>query len=162
MIPKEQLYKLWIDENRPLRDVVKILNISFRDAKIAIRFYDLLGAKLAMKRATVLNMGRRRAPKIVFKYVPRNEFRVKWIKFRLIILQRDHFKCRRCGKIAKVIHHIKSRKEFPELIFDENNVIALCKSCHGKIHYLYFLALQRDTIKLIENIFRRIVFFRPK
>lgn len=28
------------------------------------------------------------------------------------------------------MHHIKSRKNFPELMFDDENLITLCKTCN--------------------------------
>lgn len=50
--------------------------------------------------------------------------------------------CRRYGRLDKdglpvkatTAHHIKHRREFPELAFDVRNGRALCGACHNKEH----------------------------
>ncbi len=43
--------------------------------------------------------------------------------------------CDTCGtNKALIIHHKKSRKDYPELIDDKNNLIYLCETCHRMIH----------------------------
>ena len=55
-----------------------------------------------------------------------------WIKS---ILERDLYKCKQCSSTDILhVHHIKNWKEYPELRFDINNGITLCKSCHMKLH----------------------------
>lgn len=71
------------------------------------------------------------------KYQKRNEqerIKVKDYKqFRQEILKRDNFTCQECGsKYRLQVHHIKSRKDYPELIMDKDNCITLCISCHSK------------------------------
>ena len=42
--------------------------------------------------------------------------------------------CEVCGsKKNLTIHHIKSRKEYPELMFEISNCQRLCDKCHKKI-----------------------------
>lgn len=61
----------------------------------------------------------------------------RWAKFRLHIISRDNGMCQRCfikygiinGDILQV-HHIKSRAHYPELIYDEDNVITTCQTCN--------------------------------
>ena len=57
----------------------------------------------------------------------------KWWKNS--ILERDDYTCQRCfaKKNEKLLHthHIKSREEYPELIYDLDNGITLCVSCHS-------------------------------
>lgn len=64
----------------------------------------------------------------------------KWRKFRIMILKRDGAHCQRC--IIKYhfivstnleIHHIKPRSKYPELAYDEDNCITLCKSCNTQL-----------------------------
>ena len=54
------------------------------------------------------------------------------------ILKRDDYTCQMCfaKKSEKLLHthHIKSRKEYPELIYDLNNGITLCISCHSSVN----------------------------
>ena len=61
----------------------------------------------------------------------------KWYRFRKKIINRDHGRCQRClikYGILTVrpleVHHIKSRIHYPELMYDENNTITMCKTCN--------------------------------
>lgn len=45
---------------------------------------------------------------------------------------RDHPRCERCGRPSKVAHHIVSRKQGGS--DHPSNLVALCNSCHSKIH----------------------------
>jgi len=62
----------------------------------------------------------------------------KYKKWRINIYKKDKYKCQICGKHCGrkdiIAHHIKSFSEYPELRFDENNGITLCRNCHAKIH----------------------------
>lgn len=63
----------------------------------------------------------------------------KWKKKSEKIKRRDRYQCVRCrryGKIteAKIVHHIKDADEYPELAWDDGNLISLCIACHNKIH----------------------------
>lgn len=64
-------------------------------------------------------------------------------KLRKRILKRDNYTCQRCvikfGKHDKLIHenpqchHIKSWRDYPELAYDENNLITVCRDCNLKL-----------------------------
>lgn len=55
--------------------------------------------------------------------------------FRNDVLKRDHYQCVKCGeKINLNVHHIKAFAKYPELRFDADNGITLCKRCHRKVH----------------------------
>lgn len=63
----------------------------------------------------------------------------KWNKKRAIILRRDGYKCQWCKRYGKnveatTVHHIKHADEYPELEFEDSNLISLCASCHNKAH----------------------------
>ena len=32
------------------------------------------------------------------------------------------------------VHHIKHVDEFPELAYEDNNLVSLCQACHNKAH----------------------------
>jgi 5-methylcytosine-specific restriction endonuclease McrA len=65
----------------------------------------------------------------------------KWIKFKREIVERDYSTCWKCGSKNRIeVHHIASKKRFPEFHYDEENCITLCYWCHKIFH-------KRFTIK---------------
>lgn len=61
----------------------------------------------------------------------------RWHKLRRFIIHRDKGVCQRCLALCDVfnskdlqVHHIKPRVKYPELIFDESNLITLCRTCN--------------------------------
>lgn len=54
------------------------------------------------------------------------------------VYKRDKHICQmcglKCGAKNIIAHHIKNFLDYPELRFDINNGITLCRSCHKKIH----------------------------
>lgn len=61
----------------------------------------------------------------------------RWTKLRQYVLKRDGYLCQRClhkyGKLNPIelqAHHIKSRKNYPDLVFEERNILTLCKTCN--------------------------------
>ena len=68
-------------------------------------------------------------------------------KFRHDLLERDGHVCQHCGRPLESstlsIHHIKPRATHPELIYDADNCISLCKCCHVKLHRAQSLAEER-------------------
>lgn len=58
-------------------------------------------------------------------------------EWKVTVKERDNYTCQRCfGKHNKLLeaHHIKSKEEYPELIYDVDNGVTLCKSCHSIVH----------------------------
>lgn len=63
----------------------------------------------------------------------------KWKKKSEKIKRRDKYQCQLCkryGKIteAKIVHHIKPADEYPELEWEDSNLVSLCIGCHNKVH----------------------------
>lgn len=61
----------------------------------------------------------------------------KWAKLREHVLKRDRYLCQRCLHKFGIYnpnelqaHHIKSRKNFPDLVFEERNIMTVCKTCN--------------------------------
>lgn len=53
------------------------------------------------------------------------------------VKKRDNYICQECGESNKRLlqsHHIKSKSQYPNLIFDLNNGITLCVECHAQKH----------------------------
>jgi len=64
----------------------------------------------------------------------------RWKKKRKQIVQRDGGLCQRCFYKYKMIitedlqvHHIKNRVDFPELAFDDDNLICVCQVCNRQL-----------------------------
>lgn len=63
----------------------------------------------------------------------------KWERKRKMILRRDGYLCQLCKrygrmKEADTVHHIKHVDEYPELAYESDNLISICKKCHNKEH----------------------------
>jgi len=59
-----------------------------------------------------------------------------YVTYRKLVLDRDNFKCRVCGKKGRFLRHIKSVKDYPELGYELSNAITICKECDKEIHHL--------------------------
>lgn len=64
----------------------------------------------------------------------------KWKRLRIKIFERDSFHCQRCLLKYGILntesleaHHIKSRKNFPELRWEPKNILTLCKTCNVQL-----------------------------
>lgn len=57
-----------------------------------------------------------------------------WALLRAIVLYRDGYKCRKCGRsepaVVLQVSHIKSRGAHPSLAWNVENCLALCKKDH--------------------------------
>lgn len=63
-------------------------------------------------------------------------------KWKNKVFDRDDHTCQSCGKInfkirEKVSHHIIPVKRMPELWFEEENGITMCKGCHCAFHRIF-------------------------
>lgn len=90
-------------------------------------------------------------PKNIFKKGKKHPFWIKdrdtiklvetpeYNELRIKIFKRDNYTCQHCKqrgragyRILLELHHIKERKNYPELALDEENCITLCSDCHKK------------------------------
>lgn len=63
----------------------------------------------------------------------------KWKHKRECILRRDGYLCQKCRKYGRIVeaqtvHHIKHVDKYPELAYEDNNLVSLCNKCHNKEH----------------------------
>lgn len=68
----------------------------------------------------------------------------KWARLRESILKRDKYLCQRCfikyGIVNTedlTIHHIKSRHKHPELFYERNNLITICRVCNSQLEAMH-------------------------
>jgi 5-methylcytosine-specific restriction protein A len=59
-----------------------------------------------------------------------------WRKLRAAILRRSPL-CVDCGEAGRVtaaseVHHVKERRDFPDLALDPSNLEGLCRPCHNR------------------------------
>lgn len=57
-------------------------------------------------------------------------------QFRHFIFEKDDFTCQICGQRGGYLHchHIKEWAKYPELRYEPDNCITLCRECHYKQH----------------------------
>ena len=65
-------------------------------------------------------------------------------EWRKAVFKRDNYTCQKCGNNSGLHpHHIKSFANFKDLRYEINNGITLCNICHGKIHGIDFIKIQK-------------------
>lgn len=81
----------------------------------------------------------------------------RWRDLRKVIMNRDGNYCQRCSIKFEIIelenlqvHHIKPRVEYPELTFEESNLITLCKTCNLQLGTKGILDFEPNERKDIE------------
>lgn len=57
-------------------------------------------------------------------------------EWRLAVYKKDYWTCQDCNVKQKhpIAHHKKTWNDYPELRYDVNNGVTLCRSCHKKRH----------------------------
>jgi len=60
----------------------------------------------------------------------------EYAEWRTAVFERDEYTCQLCGQVGHqlVAHHIYLFSEFPDLRFDVDNGLTLCRSCHSSLH----------------------------
>ena len=73
---------------------------------------------------------------VIFDSPPKKQgLQSKWLRTKRAAFERDGYKCQICGSQKNLCgHHVKERAKHPELAYEIDNIITLCKSCHAKQH----------------------------
>lgn len=90
-------------------------------------------------------------------------------KWRIRVFKRDGFACKKCGSKNKIqAHHIRTWEKYPQLRFDINNGITLCKLCHQAIWQReeevaeYFLSLIGKRVQHNDRLYQILNNMRKK
>lgn len=82
----------------------------------------------------------------------------RWRKLRKRVLERDNYLCVRCLHKYNIFnsenleaHHVKSRKNYPELELDMNNIVCVCKTCNLQLGTADSLDFEYRTNTLSED-----------
>jgi ribosomal protein S27AE len=75
--------------------------------------------------------------KICFPFIERSMYETYYTTWSKKI--KDKYKrCQKCGSYSQLeAHHIKNRRDNPELILNEDNGACLCNICHDKFHRIF-------------------------
>lgn len=112
-------------------------------------------SKETRNRISAINVGKHNSSQTEFKKgILLGASHPRWKGGRINYLKRqarirDDYTCQICGlrdiEITE-IDHIKSKKDYPDLFHDINNLITLCPNCHRRKHI-------REKIKIMELTF---------
>lgn len=63
----------------------------------------------------------------------------RWRKVRDVVMAKNNYICERCGKAAKIVHHIEHLNDSNlndfNISLNEDNLMSVCIECHNFIHY---------------------------
>lgn len=58
---------------------------------------------------------------------------LRW-KRKSLKMRKKYPVCQKCKvQFTQVVHHIKPVKQYPELAFEDSNLLCLCHTCHNRI-----------------------------
>ncbi len=78
-----------------------------------------------------------------------SEYRV----WRKLVVDKDGWKCVLCGKKTSLVaHHIQCYWEYPELRFDLDNGITLCRSCHTNVHLNKVITIEPSETNTLDIV----------
>lgn len=102
-----------------------------------------------------------RKPKRVSTYIKGDIiYSDTWNKLRNAYREENPI-CERCVYLNRVtvtstyklsVHHIRMRNKYPDLVYDENNLLTLCTRCHGYFSGLENSGKESQSIKEGEEI----------
>ena len=60
--------------------------------------------------------------------------RIEDVNWRIAVFERDGYRCQACGLVGVYLeaHHIKSYANYPDLRYEIDNGVTLCRECHLK------------------------------
>jgi 5-methylcytosine-specific restriction endonuclease McrA len=132
-ISADQLSKLYLDENLPIREIAKRFNCS---------------PTLICKKLKTLNIHREKTSSSKASIIWAEDVRgtSKYLSWTREVIERDNHVCKLCeAKTNLIVHHIiplnvivklqhKRHDIFELLLYDLTNGLTLCKDCHKELH----------------------------
>ena len=110
------------------------------------------GLPVSLRSKSILGHIKREGSQI-YNYTDGKNKKLKdWAKS---VYERDEYTCQHCfgERGCKLLraHHIKPKEDFPELIYDVDNGLTLCISCHNTVHNLGSKRSEETKRKLSEQ-----------
>ena len=77
-------------------------------------------------------------------------FSRKYIRWKMLVLERDANKCTKCGSTKNLhVHHTVAWKDSEQLRFELNNGVTLCRACHSRTEG------KLEKCRCVEKIYRK-------
>ena len=58
----------------------------------------------------------------------------RWERVRRIVLNRDGWRCTKCGRAGRLEVHHKHHLEHHGPMYDQENLVTMCRACHINEH----------------------------
>ena len=131
----EDIFDSWTNSEKSSEENNENEHIHVHDNTINIYFCSEPTSKIKKEVSKIKDVVEK--PKIKTQQLRNNPGMKKWKKK---IKTLDEGSCQCCGERVESdlqVHHIMPLKDYPDLVIDEGNGIALCKKCHDKYHEMY-------------------------
>lgn len=130
---KKKGYGKWMIGRKPSPETVAKRQ-RFRDGKTYVEIYGDRATEEAEKRK--LSNRRRWIGKRKADLRPKHNSDHRYQDWRKAVFERDNYTCKKCFHRGGILHahHIKEWAKFPDLRYEVDNGLTLCKKCHKESH----------------------------
>lgn len=139
---EREICELYKDKEMPANTIAPIFNVSIATIIRVIRKHKI---ERTVKEAAALrikqnpDLAKLAAQKKIGRFLGEKSplYKNGCGRWTRNVMERDNYTCQDCGLHDPEIveaHHIKPRKEFPELAYDIDNGVTVCPNCHKRRH----------------------------